>query len=313
MRWWRAWGGGRTAASGKWGGNGQPNSCLQRHGRRPEAAKRSTFNFQRSTFKGLRGNAKVLGALHGVSALNYRILIRAALGDWIRSFLAAGYLLFAELLIFLFPRYVRTSLLSDDAPGVARSNFRHGRHVSCFRSITGPGRISRSARHADRRASDDARRVDAKARAGVAGAFPALRIWVSDPPAPAKVEAKVVREDPGGLWRARRRSGKSRSPGACRTCKSIFCSYFPITETSRSGISRTKFRRQSRVGHRPAGPGPDRPGAEAKRGKEVDVWNIEQTVDRGYAMASFYCGDVVVDEAGAAHGAAKCFRPVRAG
>lgn len=49
---------------------------------------------------------------------------------------------------------------------------------------------------------------------------------------------------------------------------------------------------------------PDRcPGAknnratDAGRGKQVDVWAIEQTIDRGYAVATLYCGDVDPDTA----------------
>ncbi len=34
---------------------------------------------------------------------------------------------------------------------------------------------------------------------------------------------------------------------------------------------------------------------DAGRGKEVGVWSIEAAVDRGYAVATFYCGDVVPD------------------
>ncbi|HYT94065.1 MAG TPA: acetylxylan esterase [Gemmataceae bacterium] len=36
---------------------------------------------------------------------------------------------------------------------------------------------------------------------------------------------------------------------------------------------------------------------DAGRGTEVDVWAIEQTIDRGYAVATFYCGDVDPDRA----------------
>lgn len=48
---------------------------------------------------------------------------------------------------------------------------------------------------------------------------------------------------------------------------------------------------------------PDRtPGAndhratDAGRGTEVNVWNIEGSIDRGYAVATFYCGDVDPDK-----------------
>src|SRR5690606_13338818 len=36
---------------------------------------------------------------------------------------------------------------------------------------------------------------------------------------------------------------------------------------------------------------------DASRGKEVENWAIEQTIDRGYAVACFYSGDVVPDDA----------------
>lgn len=34
---------------------------------------------------------------------------------------------------------------------------------------------------------------------------------------------------------------------------------------------------------------------EAGRGKEIQVWALEQSIDRGYAVAAFYCGDVDPD------------------
>lgn len=34
---------------------------------------------------------------------------------------------------------------------------------------------------------------------------------------------------------------------------------------------------------------------EAGRGKEIDTWAVEQSIDRGYAVAVFYCGDVDPD------------------
>lgn len=36
---------------------------------------------------------------------------------------------------------------------------------------------------------------------------------------------------------------------------------------------------------------------EAGRGTQIDVWALEQTIDRGYAVATFYSGDVVPDDA----------------
>ena len=42
--------------------------------------------------------------------------------------------------------------------------------------------------------------------------------------------------------------------------------------------------------------GPDNRAGEEERGKNADTWNIEQIIDRGYAVATFFNGDVVPDE-----------------
>ncbi|HEY3967909.1 MAG TPA: acetylxylan esterase [Planctomycetaceae bacterium] len=39
----------------------------------------------------------------------------------------------------------------------------------------------------------------------------------------------------------------------------------------------------------------DHRATDAGRGKQKDVWAVEQTIDRGYALACFYCGDVDPD------------------
>ena len=41
---------------------------------------------------------------------------------------------------------------------------------------------------------------------------------------------------------------------------------------------------------------------EAGRGKQLDVWSMEQCVDRGYAVATFYCGDIEPDQTNATTG-----------
>ncbi|HEY2341444.1 MAG TPA: acetylxylan esterase [Chthoniobacteraceae bacterium] len=51
------------------------------------------------------------------------------------------------------------------------------------------------------------------------------------------------------------------------------------------------------------------PAAEARRGKELDTWNLEEIIDRGYALATFFCGDVVPDKAEPAFERLKAFRP----
>ena len=39
----------------------------------------------------------------------------------------------------------------------------------------------------------------------------------------------------------------------------------------------------------------DNRATEAARGSQTDVWNVEETIDRGYAFAAFYSGDVAPD------------------
>ncbi len=51
----------------------------------------------------------------------------------------------------------------------------------------------------------------------------------------------------------------------------------------------------------PGGPGVvDHKATDAGRGKDAAVWSIEAAVDRGYAVATFYCGDVAPDRPGPA-------------
>ena len=42
--------------------------------------------------------------------------------------------------------------------------------------------------------------------------------------------------------------------------------------------------------------------AESQRGKQVDTWAIEQSIDRGYAVATLFCNDVEPDSADATNG-----------
>ncbi len=53
---------------------------------------------------------------------------------------------------------------------------------------------------------------------------------------------------------------------------------------------------------------PEKGGPEPHRAKDVDVWNIEQSIDRGYAVASFFSGDVVPDQPAPALARLKRFR-----
>jgi len=54
---------------------------------------------------------------------------------------------------------------------------------------------------------------------------------------------------------------------------------------------------------------PGNRAGEAGRGKQTDAWAIEQSIDRGYAVASFYNGDVIPDKADLALERLKGFAP----
>jgi hypothetical protein len=53
----------------------------------------------------------------------------------------------------------------------------------------------------------------------------------------------------------------------------------------------------------PSAPGvKDNKATEEGRGKNTDVWSIEKVIDRGYALATFYCGDIAPDHPSFADG-----------
>jgi hypothetical protein len=54
--------------------------------------------------------------------------------------------------------------------------------------------------------------------------------------------------------------------------------------------------------------GADHRAGDEDRGKHIDTWNIEQTIDRGYAVATFFNGDVVPDNAKLAEAVLAKFR-----
>ncbi|MEO6741471.1 MAG: acetylxylan esterase [Chthoniobacteraceae bacterium] len=64
---------------------------------------------------------------------------------------------------------------------------------------------------------------------------------------------------------------------------------------------------QGWVGDKFPGAEPNR-AADAGRGKEKDTWALEQSVDRGYAVATFFSGDVVPDDKALAEAALKRLR-----
>ena len=59
----------------------------------------------------------------------------------------------------------------------------------------------------------------------------------------------------------------------------------------------------------PSGPGvKDHRATDAGRGRQIDLWALEQSIDRGYAVASFYCGDVDPDRPDVREGIQPHFR-----
>ncbi|MDB6112711.1 MAG: hypothetical protein JWR69_4461 [Pedosphaera sp.] len=52
----------------------------------------------------------------------------------------------------------------------------------------------------------------------------------------------------------------------------------------------------------------DNRATDAGRGTQVDSWAIEQSIDRGYAVATFYYGDVEPDRPDATEGICACFK-----
>lgn len=54
---------------------------------------------------------------------------------------------------------------------------------------------------------------------------------------------------------------------------------------------------------------PGNRAGEAGRGKQIDAWAIEQSIDRGYAVASFFNGDIVPDKLDLARERLKDFLP----
>lgn len=59
--------------------------------------------------------------------------------------------------------------------------------------------------------------------------------------------------------------------------------------------------------------GTDNRATDAGRGRDVDVWAIEQSVDHGYAVATFYNGDIEPDRPDAAEGIRARYAPIQGG
>ena len=55
----------------------------------------------------------------------------------------------------------------------------------------------------------------------------------------------------------------------------------------------------------------DHHATEDGRGQQINTWALEQTIDRGYAVATYYCGDVEEDRFGAEGGVRELIHPAR--
>ena len=55
------------------------------------------------------------------------------------------------------------------------------------------------------------------------------------------------------------------------------------------------------------------PGHGRGRGTQIDVWALEQTIDRGYAVATVYCGDIDPDRSDVREGIQKYIQPKATG
>jgi dienelactone hydrolase len=137
------------------------------------------------------------------------------------------------------------------------------------------------------------------------------------PPAPARVEARVDREDPaafGGKATLRELTLSWGMPDVQIHLLLVVPNHREKPAPVFLGLN---FNGNHALVADPLVRAPDpasypdnsHGGPEAQRAKQVDVWNIEQSVDRGYAVASFFTGDVVPDQLAMARERLKRFRP----
>ena len=163
----------------------------------------------------------------------------------------------------------------------------------------------------DGRQGHDAGAVGRPAPAGAEVAVPTLYV---------RQDAARTREDRGdrraqGAERvsaARRRGPRSRSPSGLPTPEDPPPPGRPRTgrEGARPRLPRPELPGQphgpqaTRRSPLPTAWVPERPrragnkATEAGRGSQEDVWAVEELIGRGYALATFYCGDVAPDHPG---------------
>lgn len=156
---------------------------------------------------------------------------------------------------------------------------------------------------------------------------PELRLLVQHyeygvmPPKPARLEAKLIREDKqalGGKGTLREFDVRCTSPDARIHLMVVvpnarqkpapcflglnFSGNYALLDDPQIQMP------QGYVSDKYAGAPANRAG-EAGRGKQIETWAIAQSIDRGYAVASFYNGDVISDKADLAREQLKGFVP----
>jgi hypothetical protein len=135
------------------------------------------------------------------------------------------------------------------------------------------------------------------------------------PPAPASVQATVEREDRGSLGGKATKKEVTIAFGPPAAPKIHLLLVVPNKRTRPAPVFLgVNFRGNHAALADPSialptawmppnGPGvQDNKATDAGRGKDVAVWSIEKAVDRGYAVATFYAGDIAPDHPGFADG-----------
>jgi dienelactone hydrolase len=192
-------------------------------------------------------------------------------------------------------------LLLLSGPTLARADFPDVAQLPSHPELPDPLVMFNGERVTTRQQWVDQRRPELKA-------LFAYYMYGSAPPAPAKVEGQVERTDPNAL------DGKA-------TLREVTISFGPpdvpkihlllVVPNARKGpapvfvgmnfagnhtVLKDPAVRLPTVWMYPNGAGVrNNRATDAGRGTQVDVWALEQSVDRGYAVATFYSGDIDPD------------------